>query len=276
MNVQAVSALLAALLIIAIGLSVLLRSRRDKMYTTFAAFTFTVSAWHLCTFIHVATGSTLVQWLAMWAAATIPVTAIAFFRSFLAQPSIGGRRKGPRVTIAWTLLAYIALIYSAIVHPITDELWFEVPFGAYVFGGMYRCVYDMFMQYRNTAKRVERIRVGYLTLGGFVATTLALTGVLPHFSVAWPTVGNVLGILYLYFNVRWFRYYCRSSERPFRPQNSAFLLYHFFGPGLFFNVVYPGPLAVLSGLRSICSCRYQRFLGAGYCYCFPTIMAGQC
>ena len=198
-NVQAVSALLAALLIIAIGLSVLLRSRRDKMYTTFAAFTFTVSAWHLCTFIHVATGSTLVQWLAMWAAATIPVTAIAFFRSFLAQPSIGGRRKGPRVTIAWTLLAYIALIYSAIVHPITDELWFEVPFGAYVFGGMYRCVYDMFMQYRNTAKRVERIRVGYLTLGGFVATTLALTGVLPHFSVAWPTVGNVLGILYLYF-----------------------------------------------------------------------------
>ena len=39
MDVQAVSALLAALLILAIGASVLLRSRSDKMYTSFAAIT---------------------------------------------------------------------------------------------------------------------------------------------------------------------------------------------------------------------------------------------
>src|SRR5262245_44486597 len=86
MDVQAVSALLAALLILAIGTSALLRSRRDKMYTSFAAFTFTVSAWHLCTFIDAATDSPVMRWLALWAAATIPVTAIRFFRIFLAQP----------------------------------------------------------------------------------------------------------------------------------------------------------------------------------------------
>ena len=57
----------------------------------------------------------------------------------------------------------------------------------------------MWVQYRATTKRVERTRVGYLALGGFVATTLALTDVLPRFGVAWPAVGNVLGILYLYF-----------------------------------------------------------------------------
>ena len=54
-------------------------------------------------------------------------------------------------------------------------------------------------QYRATTKRVERTRVGYLALGGFVATTLTLTDVLPRFGVAWPAIGNVLGILYLYF-----------------------------------------------------------------------------
>jgi hypothetical protein len=43
-NAQAVSALLAALLLLAIGTSVLLRSRSDRMYTSFAAFSFTVSA----------------------------------------------------------------------------------------------------------------------------------------------------------------------------------------------------------------------------------------
>ena len=68
-----------------------------------------------------------------------------------------------------------------------------------MFGGLYRCVWDLYTQYRATTKRVERTRVGYLALGGFVATTLTLTDVLPRFGVAWPAIGNVLGILYLYF-----------------------------------------------------------------------------
>jgi signal transduction histidine kinase len=199
MDVQAVSALLAALLILAIGASVLLRSRSDRMYTAFAAMTFTVSAWHLCSFIDAATGSPVMRWLSLWAAATIPPTAIRFFRIFLAQPSIGGPKRGPRVTLAWTLLAYAALVASAVWKPIHDTSYFLVPFGVYVFGGLYRCVWDMYAQYRATTKRVERTRVGYLALGGFVATTLTLTDVLPRFGVAWPAIGNVLGILYLYF-----------------------------------------------------------------------------
>jgi len=199
MDVQPVSALLASLLILAIGASVLLRSRSDRMYTSFAAFTFTVSAWHLCTFIDAATNSPVMRWLSLWSAATIPPTAVRFFRIFLAQPSIGGPKRGPRVTLAWTLLAYAGLIVSAIYKPIHEQPWFLVPFGVYVFGGLYRCVYDLYIQYRATTKRVERTRVGYLALGGFVATTLTLTDALPRLGVAWPAVGNVLGILYLYF-----------------------------------------------------------------------------
>src|SRR6185436_4729132 len=134
-DVQAVSALLAALLILAIGASVLLRSRSDRMFTAFAAFTFTVSAWHLCSFIDAATNSPVMRWLSLWAAATIPPTAIRFFRIFLAQPSIGGPKRGPRVTLAWTIAAYAALVYSAIVQPIHESPYFLVPFGTYVFGG---------------------------------------------------------------------------------------------------------------------------------------------
>ncbi len=199
MDVQAVSSLLAALLILAIGMSVLLRSRKDRMYTSFAQLTFIVSAWQLCTFIDGATHSPVMRWLSLWAAATIPPIAIRFFRTFLAQPSIGATKRGPRVTFIWTILAYVLLIYSAVVHPIHEKTYFLVPFGAYVFGGLYRCVYDMYMAYRATGKRVERTRVGYLALGGFVATTLTLTDVLPRFGVAWPALGNVLAILYLYF-----------------------------------------------------------------------------
>src|SRR5262245_21930103 len=186
------------------------------MYTAFAAFTFTVSAWHLFSFIDATTNSPVMRWLSLWAAATIPPTAIRFFRIFLAQPSIGGPKRGPRVTLAWTLLAYAGLVYAAIIGPtevpnagpssglalprqVYEETWFAVPFSIYVFGGLYRCVVATYMQYRATAKRVERKRVGYLALGGFVAITLALTSVLPGFGSLWPAVGNALAILYLYF-----------------------------------------------------------------------------
>ena len=215
-DAQAVSALLAALLILAIGASVLLRSRSERVYTSFAAFTFTVSAWHLCTYVGASADSTVMSWLALWAAATIPPTAVRFFRIFLAQPSIGGPKRGPRVTLAWTLLAYAGLVYAAIVGPsgppilgpggevigprqVYEETWFAVPFCIYVFGGLYRGIFDMYMQYRATTKRVERKRVGYLALGGFIAITLALTSVLPGFGALWPAVGNALSIVYLYF-----------------------------------------------------------------------------
>jgi signal transduction histidine kinase len=199
MDVQAVSALLAALVILAIGASVILRNRTDRTYVSFSTFTFVVSAWQLCNFIERTTDSELWRWLALWPAATIPPTAIAFFRQFLAQPSIGGPHRPPRVTLAWTLVAYLGLVYGAVITPIHESLWFLVPFGVYVFGGLYRCVYDMYVQYRATTKRVERTRIRYLMLGGLLATTLALTDVLPRFVDAWPAVGNVLSILYLYF-----------------------------------------------------------------------------
>jgi hypothetical protein len=90
------------------------------------------------------------------AAATIPPTAIAFFRQFLSQPSIGGPHRPPRVTLAWTLLAYAGLIYGAVIYPIHESNWFLLPFGAYVFGGLYRCVYDMYVQYRATGSASRR------------------------------------------------------------------------------------------------------------------------
>jgi signal transduction histidine kinase len=198
-NVLAISSLLAALVILAIGTSVLLRDRTRRTYTSFAAFTFMVAAWHLCTFIAKATREPTVEWLALWPAATIPPVALRFFREFLAEPSIGGKRRPPRVTLAWTIAAYCALIYSAIAQPIHTNPWFLIPFGAYVYGGLYRCVLELYLQYRATPGQVARTRIRYLMIGGLVAITLALADSLPGIGVALPTVGNVLTILYLYF-----------------------------------------------------------------------------
>lgn len=198
-NVLAISSLLASLVILAIGASVLLRDRTRRTYTSFAAFTFMVSAWHLCNFIAMATREPLVEWLALWPAATIPPVALRFFREFLAEPSIGGVRRPPRVSLVWTIVAYLALLYSALFGPIHDQLWFQIPFGAYVYGSLYRCVFELYVQYRHTSGRVARTRIRYLMIGGLVAVTLGLSDALPRLGIGWPTLGNVLTILYLYF-----------------------------------------------------------------------------
>jgi two-component system sensor histidine kinase HydH len=199
MNIQALSALLASLVTLAIGLSVFLRDRRRRTYRTFALFTLAVALYHLFTFASISTGDPWMAWLSYWPAAFIPTSALRFFRAFLAEPAVGGRYRAPRVTFAWAALAMAALIYGAVVEPIHDSLWFSVPFTVYVFGGLYRCVYDLYQQYRETVTRVEKARIRYLMIGGFVATTLALTDFLPRVGVAFPTIGNVLTILYLYF-----------------------------------------------------------------------------
>ncbi len=199
MNVLAISSLLATLVILAIGVSVLLRDRTRRTFTAFAAFAFMVSAWHLCNFIAMVTKEPMVEWLALWPAATIPPVALQFFREFMAEPAIGAKRRAPRTSLAWTFAAYMGLIYSALVSPIHEETWFLIPFGVYVYGGLYRCMFELYQQWRRTPSRVAKTRIRYLLTGGAVAINLSLTENLPFFGPAGPTIGNVLTILYLYF-----------------------------------------------------------------------------
>jgi signal transduction histidine kinase len=200
MNPQALSPLLSALVTLAIGASVLLRDRRRPTYTTFSAFTLTLSLYYLMTFLSVAVDhGEWWSWAAFFPAAFIPVNATRFFRAFLAEPAVGGSRRSLRVTYAWTAAWCGLLIYGAIGKPIHRQFWFQFPFSVYVFGALYRCVFDLYTQYRRTLTRVEKARIRYLMLGGFVATTLAISDFLPRLGVTVPAIGNVLTLLYLYF-----------------------------------------------------------------------------
>jgi signal transduction histidine kinase len=204
MNIQALSPLLSALVTLAIGASVLMRDRRRKTYTTFAAFCLVLALYHLASFGAAALDSRTLSWLSFFPAAFVPTTATRFFNAFLAEPAIGGPRRSSRVTYAWTVAICGFLVYSAVANPIHhmrlhETLWFQFPFGVYVFGALYGCVYDLYVQYRRTLTRVEKARIRYLMIGGFVATTLAIADFLPRLGVTVPAIGQVLTLLYLYF-----------------------------------------------------------------------------
>jgi two-component system sensor histidine kinase HydH len=200
MNIQALSPLLSALVTLAIGASVLLRDRRRPTYTAFSAFTLTLALYYLLTFLSVVLErGDWWSWAAFFPAAFIPTSATRFFRAFLAEPAVGGSRRSLRVTYAWTAAWCGLLVYGALGKPIHQQFWFQFPFSVYVFGALYRCVFDLYAQYRRTLTRVEKARIRYLMLGGFVATTLAITDFLPRLGVTVPAIGNVLTLLYLYF-----------------------------------------------------------------------------
>lgn len=199
MNPQAVSALLAALLILATGVTVWRRNRGDRTNSWFAAFALALAAWQLCGAIAILHDVDWTHWLLLWPAAAIPPLAIGFFSAFLARPSIGAQYRRPQLTFIASAVVFVALVYSATVLRIHDSLWFQVPFAVYVYGALLLCVGMMFQQYLRAERQAERARLRYLTLGALATIVLSISDALPRLGVAWPTIGNALVVLYFYF-----------------------------------------------------------------------------
>jgi two-component system, NtrC family, sensor histidine kinase HydH len=183
-STQALSALVAAIVGFAIGASVVLREPRRGTNVLFATFA-----------LNVGLQSTEVSgWLAMMAAVSLPATAQRFFRAFL------GDEAGPpplsKSTVAALGLFYLALIFSKLfVPPIHHTRWFQVALVGYVFIGLYLSLFYLYRRYLSTPSRVEKIRLLYLVIGGFVSVTMGLVDLLP----LGYSLGNIFITIYLYF-----------------------------------------------------------------------------
>jgi signal transduction histidine kinase len=199
MNIQVLSPLLSAVVTFALGASVLLRDRRRATYTAFAALTLALSSYYLLDFLAGFFANRWLAWAKFFPATLVAAAATRFFRAFLAEPSLGGEKRSLRVTYAGTAVWCLLLLYGGLINPIHERFWFRFPFAVYVFGALYRCHIDLWLQYRKTLTRVEKARLRYLIVGGLLAITMAITDFLPALGVTVPAVGSVLVLLYLYF-----------------------------------------------------------------------------
>ena len=106
MNTQTLSALVAAIVSLAIGGAVLLREPRRAVHLLFATFAFNIALEKLLSFF--STGVTepdsLLKWAVMAATVSLPATAQRFFQAFL------GDEAGPpplsRTTVVGAGLLY--------------------------------------------------------------------------------------------------------------------------------------------------------------------------
>lgn len=193
MSLQPVSALVAAIVSFAIGGSVLLREPRRRAHVLFATLSFNIAAFCLISFFAKRFDSPLFGWLSLVVAVSLPATAQRFFQAFL------GDEAGPpplsRSTVVGAGVLYTALFFSRFIEPLHTTTWFGVAFIAYVFAGLYLSVFYLYKRYRATPSRVEKTRLLYLLVGGFLTVTSMLAEVVPSA----PSLGSAFIIVYLYF-----------------------------------------------------------------------------
>jgi two-component system, NtrC family, sensor histidine kinase HydH len=195
LNTQTLSALVAAIVSLAIGGAVLLREPRRAVHVLFATFAFNIAIEKILSFF--ATGAdadSILRWAVMVATVSLPATAQRFFQAFL------GDEAGPpplsRTTVVGAGLLYLALLLSRfLANPIHTALWFHLALIGYVFIGLYLSVYYLYRRYRATPSRVEKIRLLYLLVGGVATVTAALLDLIPGA----PSFGNIFVTVYLYF-----------------------------------------------------------------------------
>ncbi len=188
------SALVAAIVGLAIGGSVFLREPRRSAHMLFATFALNIALYSLFAALSGGLESEHFRWMAMLAAVSLPATAQRFFRAFLgddaAPPPL------TRSTVAGAGMFYLALVFSRLVDPpLHATRWFGVALAAYVFVGLYLSVAALYRRYLSTPSKVEKIRLLYLVIGGVATVTAAVLDLFP-----WgPAVGNIFITIYLYF-----------------------------------------------------------------------------
>src|SRR5437899_3043013 len=195
METKSLSALLAAIVLFAIGWSVVLRDRRRRPYNHFATLCFILCFWDLATFLEKALQSPFFHWFSLVVAVLIPLSALQFFGSFLSDDPRRGSRL-LRYFLPPAGVSYVALAYGAAWRPVFHGMElrkvFEFALGLYVFLGLYAGVWLVYRKWIRTTSRVERLRLLYLLVGGAAAVTLSATDFLTLAGVPWPTLGNVL------------------------------------------------------------------------------------
>ncbi|MCA9669194.1 MAG: GAF domain-containing protein [Myxococcales bacterium] len=197
MSIQSLSALLAAILTFVIGWSVILRDRAHRQYVTFTALCFNLSFFYLAHFFATTLESSGITVISQFFAIAIPTSTERFFRAFLADDP---RHPHPlfKPVVVLTFLFYVALFVS-FFFPINKSPWFRVPLFFFVFGSLGYSVTLIYGRLKAIASRPEAVRLKYLLYGGAAALTLAATDFVPRAGVGFPTVGNVLTVIYMYF-----------------------------------------------------------------------------
>ncbi|RKG66904.1 histidine kinase, partial [Corallococcus exercitus] len=200
MDIRTQSALLASIIGLALGVSMLLRPGRPRVLTLYSVFTLTVAGYYLSLFFHSIFPAQEYPWVSRIAlgatvlvVSLVPGAAVAFFLEFLGV-SKGAHQVGRRLALLSGVLGL-----TVAVTPLADKPWARVAMGAWVLGALFTSVSLLVHRVRTTESRIEQFRLAYLAIGAGAAVLFNGLDFLSRFDIPFPTLGPVFATLYLFF-----------------------------------------------------------------------------
>ncbi|HEX4382267.1 MAG TPA: ATP-binding protein [Myxococcales bacterium] len=195
MDARTQSALLAAIVCLALALAMLLRPGRTRLWTAFALLNISLATYEMGDFLFgVLLGRPWPLRLTLAAAGFIPVAVLGFIVEF--QGESAGRAGGLRkmATVTGFLTAAVA------VSPLSMIPWVRVLAAGFVFLQLTTAVSLLYARMRRAASRTERTRLFYLWVGAALCVGLTFGELLIRLA-GWPPppFANVALVTYLYF-----------------------------------------------------------------------------
>ncbi len=201
MDIRTQSALLAGIIGLALGTSMLLRADRPRAVTRYSLFALVVGGFYFASFFDNLFGDgTAYPWSARIAlgatqilGALVPSMALAFFLDFL-NVSPSGLRSGRRLAFFSGLLGL-----AVGLTPLANNRWAKTALAAWVLAALSVSVSLLLRRMQQSDSRIERLRLQYLAIGA--GLTIIFTGLdfLNRLGVPFPTLGPVVATLYLFF-----------------------------------------------------------------------------
>ncbi|MEM9190727.1 MAG: ATP-binding protein [Myxococcota bacterium] len=192
MDLRTQTSLIAAVLSLAVGASVLIRPRRRKVHWLFGLFAASLAAWYLTTFLEGLVQGTLVARLGLVSAVALPLAGVQFFRAFIDPDD---RRM---LVLNRVGLGAATLFLAAVFTPFYAHIAVRTVVFIYVLVMLMAVLVMVWSRGKAVGSRFEAARLRYLALVGALATTFTLLDYLPYVGLDIPPVGTVLILVFLY------------------------------------------------------------------------------
>ncbi|MBX7100620.1 MAG: GAF domain-containing protein [Myxococcaceae bacterium] len=200
MDIRTQSALLAAIVGLAIGIAVLLRSVRPRVLTLFGLFAISTALFHLSKFLEGlfpwddgSLAGRLILGATILTGAIVPSTALSFFLEFL-NFSPRAARRGRRASLISVLLGL-----AVAASPLAELLAARVAVSVWVLLALGFSVSLLLSRMRASESRIDRLRLAYLAIGAGAAVLFTGLDFLTRFDVPFPVLGPIVSTLYLFF-----------------------------------------------------------------------------
>ncbi|MBI5546782.1 MAG: GAF domain-containing protein [Deltaproteobacteria bacterium] len=191
MDIRTQSDLLAAIICLALAVSVLLRPRR-RAITLYSVLCFTLSAFYLGEFLAKLTSSLLWSRTSIVFGSAVPVAVLAFFTEFLGVSPKSARRA------RLGALSGLLLGVTTGVTPLMGSDIARTMVAVWVFGTLLVSVSLLLQRMASTESRVERARLAYLAAGAGAATVATALDLRPRYGNGFPPMGAIAATLYMF------------------------------------------------------------------------------